>query len=388
MNNIFGLAIIIVAGFIGAKLLRRVHFPAVTAYLLIGVIIGPRLLNIIPAKIIGFSGEISYFVLGVIAFSLGENFTFRELKAAGRSVLWISILEAAGAWIIVTSVIMIYCIVTHIPLHPALVLGAAASATAPAATVMVVREYRARGIVTDMLLRVIAIDDAWCLVLSALAITAASALHAGAFHATLILHSLWEIAAALVCGVIVGFGLHYSSRFARNQEDIYVLLLGVILTIVGMSLLFSLSPLLAAMAAGVVIANISKRGSLYFDLLRNVDAILFLGFFVLVGANLEIDVIPNVGILGVLYLVFRVVGKVIGVRLGSVISGSDPRIGRYLWWGLVPQAGVALGVALSAKALYPQYGELIFTTIAATTVLYELIGPVCVRYGLRKAGEI
>jgi Kef-type K+ transport system membrane component KefB len=388
LNSIFGLAIIISAGFIGAKLLRRLHFPAVTAYLLIGILIGPRVLNVIPAKIVGFSSEISYFVLGVIAFSLGEHFTFSELKAAGRSVLWISIFEAAGAWLIVTFVIMIYCLATHMPLHPALVMGAAASATAPAATVMVVREYRARGIVTDMLLRVIAIDDAWCLILSALAITAASALHAGEFHAVLILHAFWEIIAAVVCGAALGFALRYMSRFARNQEDVYVLLLGIILTIVGVSLWFSLSPLLAAMAAGVVIANVSRKGTLYFDMLRNIDAVLFLCFFILVGANLEIDVIPHVGMLGVLYFGFRIIGKISGVKLGALISGSDPRIGRYLWWGLVPQAGVALGVALSAKALYPQYGEMIFTTIAATTVLYELLGPLSVKYGLRRAGEI
>lgn len=388
MNNIFGLAVIIIAGFIGAKLLRRVHFPAVTAYLLIGILIGPRILNIIPGKIIGFSNEISYFVLGVIAFSLGEHFTFYELKAAGKSVLWISILEAAGAWLIVTFVIMIYCLAVHMPLHPALVMGAAAAATAPAATVMVVREYRARGMVTDMLLRVIAIDDAWCLILSALAITAASALHAGAFHIMLVLHAFWEIIAALVCGILLGVALHYMSRFARTREDVYVLLLGIILTIVGVSFLFTLSPLLAAMAAGVVIANISSKGSLYFDLLRNIDAVLFLSFFVLVGANLEIDVIPHVGILGMLYFGFRIIGKTAGVKLGALISGCDARIGRYLWWGLIPQAGVALGVALSAKTLYPRYGEMIFTTIAATTVLYELIGPLCVRYGLQKAGEI
>lgn len=388
MNNIFGLAIIISAGLVGAKALRRLRFPAVTAYLIIGVLIGPRMLNLIPSTITGFSSQISYFVLGVIAFSLGEHFTFRELKAAGRSVLWVSILEASGAWLIVTLTIMIYCSVSHIPLHPALVMGAAAAATAPAATVMVIREYRARGIVTEMLLRVIAIDDAWCLIFSALAITAAGALQAGVFNGALILTALWEIIAALLCGAALGFGLHYSSRFARTQEDVYVLLLGCILTIVGLSLLFALSPLLAAMAAGVVIANVSRKGSLYFDLLRHIDAVLFLCFFVLVGANLEINVIPHVGILGILYLGFRVIGKITGVKLGALISGCDRRIGRYLWWGLIPQAGVALGVALSAKTLYPRYGEMIFTTIAATTVVYELIGPLCVRYGLKKAGEI
>ena len=124
---------------------------------------------------------------------------------------------------------------------------------------------------------------------------------------------------------------------------------------------------------------------LFFKTLRNIDTILFLSFFVLVGANLDINLIPKVGLMGFLYIVFRVIGKFIGVRLGVWKSHADTRIGKYLAWGLVPQAGVALGVALSAKTLFPEYGTAIFTTITATTVIYELIGPLCAKYGLQKA---
>ncbi|MBA7622746.1 hypothetical protein ES703_30129 [subsurface metagenome] len=388
LNSIFGLAVIIITGYFGAKLLRKIHFPAVTAYLLIGILIGPRLLNLVPLRIISFSDFISNFVLGVIAFSLGANFTLKDMKAAGKPVIWISVLEASFAWIIVTIVMVIYFLLSGMAIHPSFVLGAAAAATAPAATVMVIREYRARGTVTEMLLRVVAIDDAWCLIFSALAIMFASTVGSGNFNLLVIIRSLIEILASLLFGGILGFGFHYFSRFIRTKEELLIVTTGFILLVVGLSIKLHLSPLLTSMVSGVVIANISKDSTLFFETLRKVDPILFLCFFILVGANLEIGLIPEIGIMGLLYIIFRVIGKFVGVKIGAWKSHADARIGKYLAWGLVPQAGVALGVALSAKALYPEYGGMIFTTITATTVIYELVGPLCAKHGLQKAGEI
>jgi len=368
--------------------LRNIHFPAVTAYLLIGILIGPHILNLIPLKIINVSDFISNFVLGIIAFSLGENFTIKDIKAAGKPVVWISILEAGFAWFIVTVVMIVYNLLKHTPIHPALILGAAAAATAPAATVMVIREYRASGPVTDMLLRVVAIDDAWCLIFSALAITVASALHASSFKISIVITSLTEIFASLSFGTLLGFGLHFLSKFIRNKEELIIVISGFILLTVGLSIKLRLSPLLTSMVSGVVIANFSKNSTLFFETLREFDAVLFLSFFILVGANLEISLIPNIGLMGILYIVFRVIGKFVGVKLGAWKSHADPKVSKYLAWGLIPQAGVALGVALAAKTLYPEYGGVIFTTITATTVIYELIGPMCAKYGLQKAGEI
>lgn len=368
--------------------MRKVHFPAVTAYLLIGILIGPRLLNLIPVKIINTSDFISNFVLGIIAFSLGANFRIENIKAAGRPVLWISILEAGFAWIIVTLVMIIYHLLNDLPIHPAFVLGAAAAATAPAATVMVIREYRASGSVTDMLLRVVAIDDAWCLIFSALAITTANALSMGIFNSEVLFDALVEVFAALILGGALGFGLYILTRFIMTIEEVLISIIGFILLAVGLAMKLKLSPLLTNIAFGIVIANVVKDSDLFFETLRNVDMVFFLGFFVLVGANLEIHLLPKVGLMGMLYTIFRVVGKFIGVKVGSYISNAESKISNYLTWGLVPQAGVALGVALSAKALYPKYGEIIFTTITATTVIYELIGPLCAKYGLKKAGEI
>ncbi len=387
-NSILGLAIIIVAGYAGAKVLRKIHLPAVTAYLLIGILIGPRLLSLLPVKIIDLSGFISHFVLGVIAFSLGENFTLKDIKKAGKAVVWISILEAGVTWILVTLVVIVYFLLKHAPIHPALILGAAAAATAPAATVMVIREYRSSGPVTNMLLRVVAIDDAWCLVFSAIAMTIANELHTNSLRFSIIGIALAEILASLSLGALFGFGLHYLSKFIKMRDELLTVISGFILIMVGLSMRLHLSPLLTSMVSGVVISNVSKNSIPFFKTLRNVDAILFLSFFILAGANLEISIIPQIGILGVLYIIFRVIGKFIGVRIGVWKSHANVNVGKYLAWGLVPQAGVALGVALAAKTLYPEFGGTIFTTITATTVIYELIGPFCAKYGLGKAGEI
>ncbi|UCG29454.1 MAG: cation:proton antiporter [candidate division WOR-3 bacterium] len=383
-----GISLIIICAYVGAKLLRRISFPAVTAYLLIGILIGPHLLNLIPLKIMNASDFVSNLVLGIIAFTLGANFTVSGLKAGGKSVLWISVLEAAFAWIIVTAVMIAYFQMIHMPIHPALVLGAAASATAPAATVMVMREYRASGPVTDMLLRVVAIDDAWCLIFSALAITTANAMRLGVFNIEVLFEAFYEIFAALLLGGVLGLGFYLLSRFIMTVEEVLVIVIGSIMLAVGLAMKLNLSPLLTNITFGLVVANIVKNNDLFFEKLRNVDIVFFLGFFVLVGANLEINILPRIGIMGVLYMVFRVAGKFIGVRLGSMIAKSGKNISKYLAWGLVPQAGVALGVALSAKAIYPKYGEIIFTTITATTVIYELVGPILAKYGLKKAGEI
>lgn len=382
------MAVIILTGYLGSKVLRNISFPAVTAYLILGILIGPYILNIVPIKIINISNFIANFVLGVIAFSLGEYFTLKDIKAAGKAVIWISVLEAGFAWLVVTGVLILYFLIRGTSVHPALVLGAAAAATAPAATVMVIREYRSSGIVTDTLLRVVAIDDAWCIVLSALAITLASGLQSNVFNVTVVLTAFYEVLASLLFGAVSGFGFHYFSRLIRNSEELLIATTGYILFLVGLSITLHLSPLLTCIVAGLVIANVSKNKALFFRTLRSIDVVFFLSFFVLVGVNLEIHLIPQVDIIGVLYIVFRVLGKFAGVRLGAWKSHADKRVGKYLAWGLVPQAGVALGVALSAKTLYPRYGEIIFTTIAATTVIYELIGPLCAKYGLKKAGEI
>ncbi len=389
MNTILGLGFILLVGLFSARLISRIRFPAVTAYLIIGILIGSSLLKLIPAEILNKSGLISNIVLGIIAFSIGQNFSRDNFRKIGKSVIWISVLEACGAWLLVT---LAFLLILRQPFYIALLFGALSSATAPAATVMVIREYRAKGSFTDTLLGVVAIDDAWCLIIFAISLAISQAIHshmvATFFLIKVFLSSILSIFGAFILGSIIAIILSYFSRFIRTQAELLIFTLGFILLSVGIAIWLHLSVLLANMFLGAILVNINRSSFNPFDVLKTVDSPLFLLFFVLAGANLEIGLLPQLGLIGSVYLAFRLIGKVTGARLGAHISNASNSVRKYLGLGLVPQAGVALGCALVAKSDFPNIGSMIFTTIVATTVVYELIGPLCTKYALQKAGEI
>jgi Kef-type K+ transport system membrane component KefB len=388
MNTILGLGFILLAGLLSARLINKLRFPAVTAYLILGILIGPALFRLVPKGILDASGLISNIVLGIIAFGIGQNFSRDNFNRIGKPVMWISILEACGAWVLVT---FVFLVILREPFYVSLLFGAIASATAPAATVMVIREYRAKGIFTDTLLGVVAIDDAWCLIIFAISLAISRAIYghmlAGFFLIKVFLNSILSIFGAFILGYIVAMALSYLSRYLRTQTELLIFILGFVFLNIGVAIWLNLSVLLANMFLGAVLVNINKSSFNFFDSLKTVDSPLFLLFFVLAGANLEIGILSKLGLIGMAYLIFRVVGKVAGASLGARISNASKSIKRYLGWGLVPQAGVALGCALIAKNDFPTVGGMIFTTIVATTVIYELVGPLCTKYALQKAGE-
>ncbi|MFA5411301.1 MAG: cation:proton antiporter, partial [Candidatus Omnitrophota bacterium] len=278
------------------------------------------------------------------------------------------------------------------PLYIALIFGAIASATAPAATVMVMREYRAKGKFTDTLLGVVAIDDAWCLIIFAVSLAISQAIYthmvATSFLIKVFLQSLLSLFGAFILGTILAIPLALFYRFIRTQTELLIFTLGFIFLNIGLAIWLHLSVLLACMFLGAILTNLNRYSFKFFDSLKSIDSPLFLLFFVLAGANLEMDILPKLGIIGLVYLTCRVMGKMTGASLGAKISRAPASVRRYLGWGLIPQAGVALGCALIAQNDFPVVGKMIFTTIVATTVVYELIGPICTKYALHKAGEI
>ncbi len=389
MNTILGLGFILFAGLLSAKMVKKINFPSVTAYLLLGIIIGPSLFNLMPEDILGSSGLISNIVLGIIAFGIGQNFSRYHLRRIGKAVLWISILEACGAWILVTA---IFYFLLRQPFYLSMIFGSIASATAPAATVMVIREYRARGNFTDTLLGVVAIDDAWCLIIFAISLAVSQAIYAHQiapfFMLKVLLDSLLSIAGAFVLGAFSAFILSVLYRFMRTPTEVLILTMGLVFMNIGIAVWLHLSVLLACMFLGTVLVNINRYSFKFFDSLKMIDSPLFLLFFVMAGANLEIKILGSIGVLGLFYLVFRVAGKMLGANLGGRIAGASASVRKYLGFALIPQAGVALGCALIAKNDFPEVGNMIFTTIVATTVVYELLGPLMTKYALQKAEEI
>ena len=385
---ILSLGFILIAGLFSAKIIRRLKLPMVTAYLLLGILVGPAFLNMISDGIIIHSGLISNIVLGFIAFNLGQNFSADSMRKMGRSLLWISILAAVGAWFLVTAAFLFF----KQPFYVALLFGAIASATAPAATVMVAREYKAKGSFTDTLLAVVAIDDAWCLVIFAVSLAIAKAVAVAGTAANgvvteAVMRAFLEIGGAFLLGGAVAWIAGYFSRYARTSTDLLIYTLGFIFLTTGLAVYLGLSVLLANMFLGAVLVNIHRLSFKFFDTLRTVDTPLYLIFFVLAGANLEIGLLAKLGLLGLVYVLFRSIGKIAGGFIGGLIARSPERIRNNIGLALLPQAGVALGVALIAKDTFPQYGGIIFSTTVATTVVFEIFGPLATRFALRNAGE-
>jgi Kef-type K+ transport system membrane component KefB len=389
MNAIFSLGLILLFGLVGAHLINKIKFPSVTAYLLLGILIGPSLGHFVSSDLLSASGFISNIVLGLIAFSIGQNFSRDNFSRIGRSVIWISLFEAAGAWLLVTSVMFLFL---RQPFYLSLLFGAISSATAPAATVMVVREYKSKGNFTDTLLGVVAMDDAWSLIIFALSLAISKAISAhmasNLFIIKVILKSVLEIGGAFVLGWLMSLVASSFSKYIRTSTEALIYSLGIIFFTIGVSLILHFSVLLACMFLGASLVNFKKMNLNFFDIIKTIDSPLYLLFFVLAGANLEMHLLKHIGFVGLAYLIFRVIGKMGGAKLGGFIADASSSIRRYLGLGLIPQAGVALGCALIVKSDFPEIGGLIFTTIVATTVVYELIGPVFTRIALEKAGDI
>ena len=389
MNNILGLGVIFLGALFLQKVIRRFKVPSVTAFLLLGIAIGPSVLSMIPKDIMVASGLITNIALSFIAFNIGEVFFKEHFKTIGKSVAWISVFEASGAWILVTS--MLYFLL-KLPFYEAILFGAIASATAPAATSMVIRECRAKGPFTETLLGVVAIDDAWCIIVFALslAISKATLGHGNNGHPFFLAtaKALIEILGSIMLGGGMAWIFSKFSQLVRIKSDLLIYVIGFILFTTGMALFLHLSVLLTNIVLGAAVINLNPTSFRFFETLKGIDDPIYLLFFVLTGASLEVSLLSQIGVIGIGYILFRVLGKMGGAYLGSIIAGTEAKIRRYLGLGLIPQAGVALGVALSAKAEFPGVGEIILTTIVATTIVYEIFGPMSTRFALSKAGEI
>jgi len=388
MHILFSLGLVLIGAWFAGKIIKLVNLPLVTAYILFGIIAGPDVLNIVHGNLINVSPLVSSVGLGLIAFNIGQNFIWADIKRMGKMVALISSFEAFFAYFLVMLSARFFL---SMEWGPSMCLGALASATAPAATMMVIKEYRASGLFTSTLLGIVAFDDAVCLIIISISlamvktISVMGASDIAVLHA--LMHSVGSIGGALLAGVILTLLIKKISRFVITRENLLIFMLAFLFIGIGISEMLEIPLLLTCMIMGAVLANISHETK-YFDVLHEIDAPVYLLFFVFSGANLKINAIGSVGAIGIVYFVVRIFGKFTGSYLGGVLSSAPARIRKYMWLGLVPQAGVALGAALMIRDQLPQFGEMIFTTIVTTTVVYELVGPLCTRLALRKAGEI
>ena len=383
-DTLLCLSIMIVVGFIGSALAHRVRFPAVTGYLIAGLILG--LTGLISKETLSHFDILADLALGFIAFSIGSEFKLDFLKKEGSAPLVITVFEAFGAVVVLD----ILLITIGVPIPVALLLGAIGAATAPAATLMVVRQYKADGPVTRMLLPVVAMDDAAALI--AFSVSAAIAQMIASDHGVsigpMLLHPLLEVGGSLALGSVVGVLAALFLRRFKTDGDRLGLAFAVVMGGVGLSALLGLSSLLVCMMTGAVFANMSRQSVKLFKVTDAVTPPLFLMFFVLSGAELDVTVLKSIGLIGIVYIVARVFGKVIGSYLGARIARVEPVIRNYLGLMLVPQAGVAIGLSLVALRILPENGATIRAVILCATLVYELTGPLITKAALIKAGEI
>lgn len=385
MNILIYLAMALIISLLSSKVMKLIKLPNVTGYLLVGLLCGPYCLKLFPENIIESLSIIPEVALGFIAFSIGAEFKLSYLKKVGKSPVIIAITEAVGAVLVVD----IALIVSGQDIPFSLCLGAIAAATAPAATLMVVKQYKAKGPVTETLLPVVALDDAAALMCFGISVAVAKAISGGSDSIVMtILSPLYEIVIALVLGAILGVIFKFLTKWFTGRGNRLGITYALVFACIGLGDLLEVSSLLACMAMGAVYVNLSKEAEKVFEQTDRMTPPIFMLFFFISGADLNIYLIPKVGIIGIIYVLCRVIGKLLGAAFGARVSGAAPVVRKYLGFTLVPQAGVAIGLAATAMTVVPQYGQTIRTIILCGTVIYELTGPLITKLALKKAGEI
>ena len=401
------LAFSVLAGLLMSRVAKLVNLPAVTAYLIAGLCIGPFLLGRLGIRGIGFStledvdsfSIISQGALGFIAFEIGNEFRLRDLKSMGKSAITIGILQA----VITTIIVDIALIALHflnpslISLSSALTLGSIAAATAPAATLMVVKQYKAEGPMTKLLLMVVAIDDAVGLVLFSISFGVATALETGAISFIgVVLEPLLEIILSCLLGVVGGCSLNALEKYFHSRSKRMSLAVAFVFLTVGISLLeftiggvhIGFSLLLVCMIEGTVFCNINETSEEIMERVDGWTGPLNMLFFVLSGAELNLNVVSNPLVLsvGIVFILFRSLGKISGAWLSCKMEKTSNTIQKYLGITLLPQAGVALGMALQARILCD--GDIVRNVVLFAVLVYELVGPTLTKWSLLRAGEI
>ena len=408
METLFCISIALGAGLLMSRVVKPLGLPAVTGYLVAGILLGPYAVGALGFDGMGFTSVenvkeyqiISDAALGFIAFAIGNEFRLSQLKQIGKTATFIGIFQAFIATLLVDAVLigLHFIIPDKLPLSMAVILGAIAAATAPAATLMVVRQYKAKGKLTDLLLPIVAIDDAVGLIIFAVSFGISKAIEHGQFNiASIVIEPLIEIAASLLLGFVMGFLFSIFERFFRSNSKRLCLSVTCVLFTVALSMVkfeiggihVGFSTLLVCMMLGTVFCNMCDFSAEIMEKTDKWTVPLFVLFFVMSGAELELSVFTDIVIvgIGVAYIVTRSFGKYIGTYSSAKIMKCDEKTTRYLGITLLPQAGVALGMSVTVMEI-GEVGQIVRNIVLFSVLIYELVGPVMTKIALTKAGNI
>ena len=383
--TLLSLSSILFAGFLLTRITKLARLPNVTGYIIAGILIGPHVFNLIPPELVDNMGFISDIALSFIAFGVGKFFIKETFKETGFGIIVITLFESLLAGILVT-ISMHY--IFNLNWNLCLLLGAIATATAPASTMVTIREYRARGNFVNTLLQVVAFDDAVCLI--AFSMTSAfvsSNIETTISISQIIMPIVYNIG-ALGIAFIGGIMLSNLITQKRSEDNRLILTISLLLGIAGLCAAVDVSPLLSCMVVGTTYINRTKDKELFEQVERFSPPILSI-FFVVSGMRLDISSFSTLGIIGVFYFIIRITGKYLGAYIGCILTKTSKEIRNYLGLGLVPQAGVAIGLAFLGERILPEsLGNMLLTIILSSSVLYELIGPACAKIALIYSGSI
>jgi len=404
------IGLVALVSFYFGKLTKTIRLPLIIGYMIFGALIGPSFLGIVTSSIQNQLSFITEIALGFIALTIGLELNLNDLRKQGSGIISIIFAESFGAFILVFFVV--WLVTGNIIL--ALIFGSIAPASAPAGTVAVIKEYRAKGPLTKALYAVVGFDDGLGIMIFGFASAIAknilnnqSGASSGGFFA-LILTPMKEIALSIIIGLAVGALFCILVRKLKSSSDYFIHIFGVVLLMVGISNALHLSLILTNMTAGILIINTQRRNliEIMHKELTNVIPLLFILFFTLAGTNLHIAALPSLGLLGVAYIFARSAGLIGGSRLGALLGKVSKNVRNYIGLGILSQAGVAIGLSLIVKQDFSglgkvidttgkslitsgdQIGTIVITTVTATCIFFEIIGPILTKIALQKAGEI
>lgn len=387
MDILLKISIVLAVGIIGGKIVRKFNLPSVTGYLVAGLFLGPSFFKLITEQDMQSFDAINELALGVIAFTIGSEFVLKDMLKVGKTIFVIAIAEVV-ATIAIVFVVTFY--IFNQPFAFSIVIASMSAATAPAATIMVINQFRADGPLTRTILPVVALDDVGGIIAFGIAMSVAK-ISTGVGNLSplrMLSEPFIEIIGSVIVGLIIGIILTFIAKKASNKEELLAVTLATIGVSIGLANFLNLSSLLVCIMVGATIVNLFHNSNRVFSVTTEFISPIYILFFTLAGASLDISILTTVGALGVAYILARSVGKLSGAYLGARIMKADESVVKYLGLSLLPQGGISIGLSIIVRQELPQYSVAITTIIMFSVLVYEISGPILAKIAIDKAGEI
>jgi Kef-type K+ transport system membrane component KefB len=381
--ELLSVGMVILLGLFGGKVFHRLKIPRVTGYMLTGLVIGPSILGMVSRGTLDDIYMVNEIALGLILFAIGGEIELRHLRAMGRKVIFMALAESLGAFCLVSGAAVLITGEWGL----SVLLGSVAIATAPGVTLLVIREYSARGPLTDTLMAVVAINNVLCLVVFRLVFASYTLSHGGEILAVAFVLFKELILSVVIGSAVAGLIALWEQRIDDLSELLLVIIGGLLLGI-GAAKTIGISHLMVCLIIGAVTNNISMMHRLVYAELRQTEMPFYIAFFVLSGASLHLATLAELGVLGIAYLILRPTGKYLGSFLAGKKFKAEPAVSKNLGMALLPQAGVAIGLSMAVAESYPDLGRIISAVILSSVVVYEAVGPFLTKLAVGEAGEI